>query len=85
VQLSLRVDQQVARLLDAKVVQARRAGRRVTKERLVSDAVLAAYPDPAGAGDDWLPVHRGEFTAEVDPRSTTALLDLVDGAEAGER
>ncbi|MDR0416807.1 MAG: hypothetical protein LBH76_05745 [Propionibacteriaceae bacterium] len=83
VQLSVRVDEQVARRLDAKVAQARQAGRRVTKERLVSDAIMAAYPD--NAGDSWLPVHQAAFAVDVDPRSTTALLDLLDDLEAAER
>ena len=79
VQLSVRVDQRVMSLLDAQVVNARRRGRRVTKEELVSDAILSAYP---GSGEtDWLPVHTADWTAQIDPRSNTALLDFLDSSE----
>jgi hypothetical protein len=79
-QLNARVDRSVMRLLDRQLARERRAGRKVTKERLVADAIVAAYQEPTDA--DWLPVHRGVFTAELDPGSNSALLDFADQAEA---
>jgi len=43
VQLNVRVEPRVIELLDAQVEHARHAGHRVSKERLVSDAIMAAY------------------------------------------
>ena len=76
--LNVRVDEQVMRRLDEELAQARRAGRKVTKERLVADAIMLAYPD----GADSLPVHQAVWKATTDPRSNTALLDLLDDLEA---
>ena len=77
VQLSVRVSAQVAQLLDTEVAKASRNGQRITKERLVSDAIVATYSESFQDGD-WLPVHHGEFKVQVDPRSNSALLDLLD-------
>ena len=60
VQLSVRIEDHVMRLLDAEVARARLAGQKTTKERLASDAIIAAYSDhdhptrPHG----WLPEHQ---------------------------
>ena len=83
VQLSVRVEDRVMGLLDAEVAQARSAGSKITKERLVSDAVTAAHGDhrptrPHG----WLPEHHATLLVDVDPCSSTALLDIQDNLEA---
>jgi hypothetical protein len=72
------VDPRVVKTLDAKVAEARRAGKRVTKERLVSDAVLTTYSDSATR----LPEFSCEWVTDIDPYSNTALLDFLDGHEA---
>lgn len=77
VQLSVRVDENVVRRLDELVAQARRVGQRLTKERLVADAIMTAYPDSAID----LPVHQGALLASLDPRSNTALLDFLDSTQ----
>ncbi|MCL2464368.1 MAG: hypothetical protein FWF28_04780 [Micrococcales bacterium] len=79
VQISVRLERSVAQRLDRQIAQARRAGRRVTKEKLVADAIVLAFPEPESAR---LPVHRASWLATTDPRSTTALLDLLDEVEA---
>ena len=76
--LNVRVDEQVMRRLDDQLAQARRAGRKMTKERLVADAIMLAYPGREVA----LPVHEAVWAADIDPRSNTALLDLLDDIEA---
>jgi len=75
--LNVRVDEQVMERLDEEIAQARRAGRKVTKERLVADAITRVYP----GRDTSLPVHQAEWVAPVDPRSTRALLDFLDDSE----
>jgi len=80
VQLCVRVDPQIANLIDDQVAKAKNAGHRITKEKLVSDAITAVYQDSDGGVD--LPVHRAIYTSEVDPSSTTALLDFVDRSES---
>ena len=76
--LNVRVTSEVMSRLDARIDQARRSGRKVTKERLVSDAILATYP---ATDSDWLPSHESIWAADADPYSNAALLDFMDGAE----
>lgn len=75
--LNVRVDEQVMTRLDEELTQARRTGKKVTKERLVVDAIMRVYPPV----DEGLPVHQAAWMAQIDPHSTTALLDFLDSAE----
>ena len=77
-QISVRVDQHVVDLLNAKIAQEKRNGRRVTKEKLVTDAITAAYDQPEHG---WLPVSKSEWIAPVDLCSNAALLDFLDETE----
>jgi len=79
--LNVRVTSEVMSRLDAKINQAKQSGRKVTKERLVSDAILSAYP-AAGEDSDWLPFHESTWAADADPYSNAALLDFMDSTEA---
>ena len=81
-QLNVRVDRRAAELLEARVAQAKRAGRRVTKEKLVSDAIVAAYDQEH---DDliWLPVCHGTWNAPPEAAtSNAALWDWIEQVEA---
>lgn len=80
VMLNVRVPIEVMGRLNAKVDQARRSGRKVTKERLVSDAIMSAYP-AAEPDPDWLPSHEAAWVADIDPYSNVALLDFMDRTE----
>ena len=80
VMLNVRVSSEVMGRLDAKIEQAKRSGHRMTKERLVSDAILSAYP-AAIQNTDWLPSHEATWVAGADPYCNAALLDFMDNAE----
>ncbi|MCL2317107.1 MAG: hypothetical protein FWC46_08510 [Actinomycetia bacterium] len=84
VQLNVRVEPRVVGLLDARIAQARRSGRRVTKEQLVSDAITTAYEQEPKHG--WLPVvHGGTWNAPPETlTSNAALLDWLDEQEAAQ-
>jgi hypothetical protein len=79
--LNVRVDDEVMRRLDAQVALSRREGRRVTKERLVSEAVLAAYPASGVVDSNFLPTHESTLLVDYDPRSNTSLLSALDEIE----
>ncbi len=80
IQLNVRVDRQAADLLEIQIARARQEGRRVTKERLVSDAILSAYGDQPES--DWLPVHHGTWNPPAEAsRSNAALFDWLDGLD----
>ena len=78
VALNVRVPRTVMGLLDTRVEQERRANRRVTKEKLVADAIQARF---APSTDEWLPTHEATL-APIDHLSNAALLDLLDELEA---
>ena len=80
-QLSVRIDDGVITLLDAHIARSRQAGHRVTKEKLVEDAIRKAYPDPLTHGANWLPTIDGKIVTHWDPRSNTGLLDMLDEFE----
>jgi hypothetical protein len=82
VQLNLRVDPEVVRVLNAAAVLERSKGKPAAKARLVSAAILAAYSGE-GSGD-WLPVHHGKLREGTDRLSNAELLDLVDDLEAAD-
>ena len=79
-QISVRVERRAVDLLDDRIIQARRAGQKVTKEQLVSEAIIATYGNRPRRG--WLPEHPSVLLVRADPRSSTALLDLQDEAES---
>jgi len=79
-QLNVRVDRRAAELLDARVAQAKRAGRRISKEKLVSDAIIAAYGE---AEHGWLPVFECRWVAPPEAAtSNSVLLDWLEQTEA---
>ena len=82
-QLNVRVDRHAAELLDAQIARAKRAGRRVSKEKLVSDAIVAAYGGEPEHG--WLPVFESRWVAPAETAtSNAAMLDWLERTEAGQ-
>jgi hypothetical protein len=81
VMLNVRVDPKVMHRLDSKVAELRRGGRRVTKESLVSEAILTTYPDASEETVLPLPVHEGRLLVDYDPYSSNSLLNAVEEQE----
>lgn len=81
-QINVRVPTQVADLLTEKVASEKRAGRKVTKDQLVADAITAAYGHSIYDDDGWLPVFEGKWIAPIDGHSNSEMLDYLDRTEA---
>jgi len=82
-QLNVRVDRRAADLLNARVAQAKRKGQRISKEKLVSDAILATYGGEPDHG--WLPVLGCRWVAPAGTASSNAaMLDWLERTEAGQ-
>ena len=84
VQISVRLDKRIADLLDAKVAHEKSIGHKVTKEKVVADAIVQTCGDEQPK-HGWLPVMDGEWIAPIDLTSNVALLDFLDETEAEEK
>ena len=81
VRLNVRIDRRAADLLDDRVARAERTGQCVTKGKLVSDVIVAAYDKELSHG--WLPVAHGTWNAPPEAAtSNAALLDWIEQMEA---
>ena len=80
-QLNVRINPLVEQRLDDQIALAKRAGRRVTKEALVENAITATYPEQRAIR---LPVHHATLMHGAGTMSNAELLDLADRLEADE-